>query len=193
MYAQRPLPLPEHIGLSLVLHKVVDQRQAVRDSARGLLGMLARRAWGRDARYRWASRRYTPGGAAPHESPRGIRISAMCQALQQCCVQRCAVHERLSVHAVCVGSTAQSGVLCEQPSLPLTTLCLTHLHSLLWPAASSMTQGPRPQLLPLAAFPRAQLPRQQLLAAPWLWAAWPTHMPRTSCACLPGWLRSIMH
>jgi hypothetical protein len=55
VYAQRALPLPEHIGVSLVLHKVVDPRQGVRDAARGLLGLLARRAWGRDARYRCAS------------------------------------------------------------------------------------------------------------------------------------------
>ena len=52
VYALRALPLPEHVGVSLVLHKVVDPRQGVRDAARGLLGMLARRAWGRDARYR---------------------------------------------------------------------------------------------------------------------------------------------
>lgn len=54
VYAQRALPLPEHVGVSLVLHKVVDPRQGVRDAARGLLGLLARRAWGRDARHRYA-------------------------------------------------------------------------------------------------------------------------------------------
>lgn len=31
VYAQRPLPLPEHVGVSLVLHMVVDGRQEVRD------------------------------------------------------------------------------------------------------------------------------------------------------------------
>lgn len=51
VYAARPLPLPEYIGVSLVLHKVVDRRREVRDAARGLLGLLARRAWGRDPRY----------------------------------------------------------------------------------------------------------------------------------------------
>ncbi len=29
VYAQRPLPLPEHVGVSLVLHCIVDQRQEV--------------------------------------------------------------------------------------------------------------------------------------------------------------------
>ena len=55
------MPLPAHIGISLVLHKVVDGRQGVRDSARGLLSVLARRAWGRDARYRWVRLRYSCG------------------------------------------------------------------------------------------------------------------------------------
>lgn len=30
VYGQRPLPLPEHVGVSLVLHCIVDQRQEVR-------------------------------------------------------------------------------------------------------------------------------------------------------------------
>lgn len=29
VYGQRPLPLPEHVGVSLVLHSIVDQRQEV--------------------------------------------------------------------------------------------------------------------------------------------------------------------
>ena len=53
VYASRPLPLPEHVGVSLVLHKTVDERREVRDAARGLLSVLGKRAWGRDSRYRW--------------------------------------------------------------------------------------------------------------------------------------------
>ena len=56
MYAARPLPLPEHVVVALVLHKVVDPRREVRDAARGLLTQLARWAWGREARYRCAVR-----------------------------------------------------------------------------------------------------------------------------------------
>ncbi|KAL4434374.1 hypothetical protein ABPG75_000815 [Micractinium tetrahymenae] len=51
VYATRPLPIPEHVVVALVLHKVVDHRREVRDAARGLLTQLARRAWGREARY----------------------------------------------------------------------------------------------------------------------------------------------
>lgn len=61
MYAARPLPLPEHVVVALVLHKVVDPRREVRDAARGLLTQLARRAWGREARYRCAVRAGTLG------------------------------------------------------------------------------------------------------------------------------------
>lgn len=55
VYAARPLPIPEHVVVALVLHKVVDPRREVRDAARGLLTQLARRAWGREARYRCAA------------------------------------------------------------------------------------------------------------------------------------------
>ena len=51
VYSARPLPIEQHTIISLVLHKVVDAWQDVRDAARGLLRMLARRAWGRDTRF----------------------------------------------------------------------------------------------------------------------------------------------
>ncbi|KAL4428595.1 hypothetical protein ABPG77_008907 [Micractinium sp. CCAP 211/92] len=63
VYAARPLPLPEHVVVALVLHKVVDPRREVRDAARGLLTQLARRAWGREARY---SDQHEASGGPPH-------------------------------------------------------------------------------------------------------------------------------
>lgn len=51
VYALQPLPLEAHVVLSLVLHKLVDPRQEVRDAARSLLRVLSRRIWQRDTRY----------------------------------------------------------------------------------------------------------------------------------------------
>ncbi len=85
VYAARPVPLYEHVGLSLVLHKVVDPRREVRDASRALLSMLARRVWGQEARYRWAGLGGTGGrgwavqvgGAGRY---RGLLLPASCQA-----------------------------------------------------------------------------------------------------------------
>ncbi|PSC67904.1 furry homolog-like [Micractinium conductrix] len=62
VYATRSLPLSEPVVVGLVLHKVVDPRREVRDAARGLLAQLARREWGREARY---SEQQEAGPTAP--------------------------------------------------------------------------------------------------------------------------------
>lgn len=70
VYATMPLPLEQHVVLSLVMHKVVDARQEVRDAARGLLAVLARRAWNRETRYSEAE-----GGQQGSESQQQQRES----------------------------------------------------------------------------------------------------------------------
>ena len=51
VYSALPLPLPAHAVVALVMHKLVDPGLEMREAARGLLGVLTRRAWGRETRY----------------------------------------------------------------------------------------------------------------------------------------------
>lgn len=46
-YVAAPLPMEDHVAVSLVLHKVVDDVPAVRDAARAMLTALTRRSWNR--------------------------------------------------------------------------------------------------------------------------------------------------
>lgn len=82
VYAARPLPLPEHVVVALVLHKVVDPRGEVRDAARGLLVQLARRAWGREARYRCAVARWSGLHATAAGGEHSARVHTLCCAVR---------------------------------------------------------------------------------------------------------------